>query len=68
MLRPSLTRTHHLVLRLLDRDGLGQVTWEVDVEALLNGQPVGNQLERDHVEQTLEAVDGLGDLDLFSVL
>lgn len=34
---------------LLDSDGLGQVTREVDVETLHYSQPVGNQLEWDNV-------------------
>ena len=49
---------------LLDGDGLGQVAGEVDVETLQDGQPVGNQLQGNDVKNTLETIDGLGDLDL----
>jgi hypothetical protein len=54
-------------LSLLDGDRLGQVAREIDVQALKNSEPVGNELERDDVEETLEGVDGLGDLDLLSL-
>ena len=53
--------------RLLDSDRLGQVTREVDVEALEDSQPVGDQLERNDVEDALQDVDGLGDLDPLAV-
>lgn len=52
---------------LLDSDRLGQVTREIDVESLQDGQPVGNQLQGDDIEETLKAVDGLGDLNLLSL-
>lgn len=50
-------------LPLLDCDRLGQVAREIDVETLQDGQPVGNELERDNVQETLEAVDRLRNLD-----
>ena len=53
---------------LLDRNRLGQVTREVDVDALRNGEPVRHQLERDDVEQALEDVDGAGHLDLVGLV
>lgn len=52
---------------LLDGDRLGKVAREVDVETLQDGEPVGNQLEGDDVQETLENVDRLGDLDLQSL-
>lgn len=52
---------------LLDSDRLGQVSREVNVETLKNGQPVGNQLQGNDVENALQAVNSLGDLDLESV-
>lgn len=52
---------------LLDSDRLGQVAREIDVEALENSQPVGDELQRDDVEKALEGIDGLGDLDLLGV-
>lgn len=52
---------------LLDSDRLGQVSGEVNVETLENGQPVGNQLQRNDVQDSLQAVNGLGDLDLESI-
>jgi hypothetical protein len=53
---------------LLDSDRLGQVPREVDVQALSNGKPVGHELERDDVEQTLQEVVGVRDLDLVGLL
>lgn len=49
---------------LLNGDRLCQVTWEVDIQTLGDGEPVCHQLERDDVEKTLEAVDRLWDLNL----
>ena len=49
---------------LLDGDRLGQVTREINVKTLKDGQPVSNELQRDNVEETLEAVNRLGDLNL----
>lgn len=53
--------------RLFYGDGLSQVTREVHVQALSNREPVGHQLQGDDVEETLETVDGLGDLDLLGL-
>ena len=52
---------------LLDGNRLGKVAREVDVETLQDGKPVGNELERNDVQETLENVDGLGNLDLQSL-
>ena len=57
-----------LLHRLLDGNRLGQVPGEVNVQALSNGKPVGHELERDDVEQTLQKVVGVGDLDLVGLL
>ncbi|CAF3449092.1 unnamed protein product [Fusarium graminearum] len=57
----------NLISSLLDGDRLGQVTREVNVETLENSEPVGNELERNDVEETLEDVNGLGDLDLLGL-
>jgi hypothetical protein len=57
----------HFAPSLLDSDRLGQVTREVDVETLQNSQPVGDELQRDDVQDTLQAVDRLGDLDTLSI-
>ena len=51
------------VAHLLDRHRLGQVTGEVNVEALEHGEPVGNELQRDDVEDALQDINRLGDLD-----
>ena len=56
------------VAHLLDRHRLGQVTREVDIEALEHGKPVGNELQRDDVENTLQDVDRLGDLNLLRLV
>lgn len=53
---------------LLHGDRLGQVTWEVDVHALSNSQPVGHELKRDDVEQTLEDINSVGNLDSVGLL
>jgi hypothetical protein len=37
----------------LDRDGLGQIARKVNVQALSNGQPVCNELQRNDVEKAL---------------
>ena len=50
------------VVGLLDCHRLGQVAREVDVEALHHGEPVGDELQRDDVEDALQDVDRLGDL------
>jgi hypothetical protein len=52
---------------LLDGDGLGKVAREVDIKAFQHSQPVCDELERDDVEDTLEDVDGLGNLNLESL-
>jgi hypothetical protein len=52
---------------LLDSNRLSKVTREVNVQALKDSQPVGNKLEGNDVENTLKAVDGLGDLNLLSL-
>lgn len=53
------------IVPLFNSDTLGQVSWEIDVEALGNGHPVGHELERNDVEKTLETVDGSWDFDSF---
>ena len=55
-------------LSLLNSDTLGQVTREIDVETLGDGHPVGQELERDDIEKTLETVDGAGDFDSFDLV
>ncbi len=52
----------------LDRHRLGQIPWEVDVEALHDGQPVSDQLQGDDVEDALQDVDRLGNLDLLGLV
>lgn len=52
---------------LFDCDRLGEVTREIDVQALENCQPVGNELQRKNVEDALKSVHGLGDLNLLSL-
>jgi hypothetical protein len=48
---------------LLDRDRFGQVTREVDIQSFSNRKPVGNQLQRDDVQQALKEVHSLGHFD-----
>ena len=38
---------------LLDRDRLGKVTREVNIQTLSHREPVSHELERNNVEQTL---------------
>ena len=52
---------------LLDGNGLGQVAGEVDIEVAGDGEPVGNELQRNDIEETLENIDGAGDLNLLSL-
>ncbi|KXT02277.1 hypothetical protein AC579_8322 [Pseudocercospora musae] len=53
---------------LLDSDRFGQISWEVDVQAFSDSQPVGHELEWDDVEETLEDVDGVWDFDLVGLV
>jgi len=53
---------------LLDGDGLGQIPGEIDVQVTGNGEPVGNELQGDDVEKPLQAVNGVGELDLDTLL
>lgn len=53
---------------LLDGNGLGQVAGEVDIEVAGDGEPVGNELQRNDIEETLENIDVLGELDLDALL
>lgn len=62
-----MTRLYRPANPLLDGDRLGKVAREVDVETLEDGEPVGDQLEREDVQEALEDVDRLGDLDLESL-
>jgi hypothetical protein len=48
---------------LLDSNRLGQVAREVDVQALSNSEPVCDQLQRNDVQETLQAVDSLWHLN-----
>lgn len=57
-----------LKMHLFYSNGLGQVTWEVDVQTLPNSKPICYQLKRDDVKKTLQAIDGLRDLDLLSLI
>lgn len=59
----QFSRTGESKAPLLDSDRLGQVTREVNVKVLHHGQPVGNQLQGDDVQDTLQDVDRLGDLN-----
>ncbi|KAG9527140.1 isomerising glucosamine-fructose-6-phosphate aminotransferase, partial [Aureobasidium melanogenum] len=49
-------------------DTLGQVSGEVDVQTLSNSKPVGHELERNDVEQTLQDIDSLGYLNLVGLV
>lgn len=49
--------------RLLHRHRFGQVSWEIHVEPFADSKPVGDQLERNHVQQTLQAIYRLGYLN-----
>lgn len=51
-------------LSLFNGYRLRKVARKIDVEAFPNGEPVCNQLQWNNVEKSLEAVHGLGNLDL----
>ena len=51
--------------KLLHSDRLGEIAREINIEAFTDSEPVGNQLQWDDVEKTLETINSLGDLDLF---
>lgn len=48
--------------------GSAQVSWEIDVESLVDSQVIAEQLQGDDVEQTLEAVDCLRHADSLHIL
>jgi hypothetical protein len=54
-------------LALLHCNRLRQVSGEVHIETLSNGEPVGNELKGNDVQKALEAVDGLGNFDLLGL-
>lgn len=60
----SSTSTKH---SLLDCNRLGQVSWEVDVQSLCDREPVSDQLQWNDVQETLQAVNGLWNLDTFGL-
>ena len=64
----AINHSSSSVCRLFDSDRLGKVTWEVDVQTFRNSEPVGHELKRDDVDQTLQAVDGLWNLDLVGLV
>lgn len=53
--------------RLLHGHRLGQVTREVNIETRADSKPISNELQRDNIEKTLEAVGSLGDFDLLGL-
>ena len=57
---PAMSRN-----RLLHSDRLREVAREINIKTFTDGEPVSNQLQWDNVEKTLEAINSLGDLDLF---
>ncbi len=52
---------------LLHGDRLGQISREINIQALGNCEPVCHQLERNNVQKTLQAVNGLGYLDFLGL-
>lgn len=53
---------------LLDGNRLRQIAREIDVQALHDGKPVGNELQGNDVENALEGIDRLGDLNLLRLV
>lgn len=53
---------------LLNRDRLGQVAGEIHIQPFTHGEPIGDELQRDHIEKTLKDVDRLGNLNLLCLL
>lgn len=49
--------------RLLDRHRLSQVAREIYIKTLGNSKPVGDELQWDNIEETLQTVHRLGNLD-----
>lgn len=52
---------------LLDRHRLSQVTGEVNVQTLPNGEPVRDKLQGNYIQQTLETIHGLRHNNLLSL-
>lgn len=52
---------------LFNGDRFCQIAWEINVESLSNSKPISNKLQRNNVEKSLKAVNGLWDLNLFGL-
>lgn len=50
---------------LLHSNTLSQISWEVDIQSLGDGKPIGHELERNDIQETLKTIDSLGNFDLF---
>ena len=53
---------------LLHSDRFRQISREIHIETLSDGEPVGDELEGDDIKQPLETVHCSRDLDLFGLL
>ena len=62
-----LRTLRHYSISSLHGNGFGKIAREVDVESLANSEPIGDELERDDVEKTLETVNSLGHLNLLGL-
>ncbi len=56
------------VARLLDGHGFSQISWEINVEPFAHREPVGDELQGDHVQQTLQTIHRVRDFDLLGLL
>ena len=52
------------LVRSFHSDRFGKIARKINIQALHNRQPVGDELEGNHVEETLETVLSLGHYNL----
>lgn len=69
----SMISTYHawmmgeIVRDLFNSDRFCEVAREINVESLSDSKPIGNKLQWNNVEKTLQTVDGPWDLNLFGL-
>jgi hypothetical protein len=63
-----ISQTKQQAASLFDSDTLGQVSGEINIQSFSNGKPVGHQLQWNHVDETLQAINVLRNLDLVNLI
>ena len=52
----------------LDSHRLGEISWEVNVQALRDSKPIGHELQGNDVDETLQHVDSRRDHDTLGLI